>query len=211
MALRKDHHALFSSTGHRANGFALSLVALGFTAFAPTMAHAQTQDMFVSTGNNTISRFAGIGPGKFSTTATTFTAPNLKGLLGLAFDAQGDLFAANGGNSITEFASTGVGTFAAGSTFATGGSLNIPAVLAFDAGGYLLVANYSGKSITEFASAGAGTFGIAQTFASSLNAPGYIALSPSAPVPEASTTVSLGLPLALGMGGVVVARKRRRA
>ena len=33
--------------------------------------------------------------------------------------------------------------------------------------------------------------------------------SPAAPVPEASTTVSLGLLLALGLGGVVLARKKR--
>jgi hypothetical protein len=39
--------------------------------------------------------------------------------------------------------------------------------------------------------------------------PGTPALS--SPVPEASTTVSLGLLLALGMGGIVVAGKRKKA
>lgn len=33
----------------------------------------------------------------------------------------------------------------------------------------------------------------------------------SAPVPEASTTVSLGLLLALGFGGLLVASRRRKA
>ena len=33
----------------------------------------------------------------------------------------------------------------------------------------------------------------------------------AAPVPEASTTVSLGLLLALGMGGLVIAKKRKKA
>ena len=34
--------------------------------------------------------------------------------------------------------------------------------------------------------------------------------TPSAPVPEASTTVSLGLLLMLGLGAMVVAAKRRK-
>ena len=33
----------------------------------------------------------------------------------------------------------------------------------------------------------------------------------AAPVPEASTTVSLGLLLALGVGGLVIAARRRKA
>ena len=36
-------------------------------------------------------------------------------------------------------------------------------------------------------------------------------ISPGAPVPEASTTVSLGLLLALGFGGLVVARRKKAA
>ena len=40
----------------------------------------------------------------------------------------------------------------------------------------------------------------------------FLAFGPITPlaVPESSTTISLGLLLALGMGGVVVARKRRK-
>ena len=38
-----------------------------------------------------------------------------------------------------------------------------------------------------------------------------VSVSPSAPVPEVSTTVSLGLLLALGLGGLVVAGRRRKA
>ena len=37
-----------------------------------------------------------------------------------------------------------------------------------------------------------------------------ISVTPNAPVPEASTTVSLGLLLALGMGGLVVAARRKK-
>jgi len=37
-----------------------------------------------------------------------------------------------------------------------------------------------------------------------------LVLRPNSPVPEASTTVSLGLLLALGMGAMVIAAKKRR-
>ena len=54
---------------------ALGLAALGLAVLAPA-ARAQTQDLFVSNSNtDTISRFAGTGPGTFSTTATTLSAP----------------------------------------------------------------------------------------------------------------------------------------
>jgi len=78
---------------------ALALVSLGLAA-AP--ARAQTQDLFVSNDNtNTISRFAGTGPGTFSTTATTLSG-GLNLSRGLAVDARGDLFAANAGNKTIE-------------------------------------------------------------------------------------------------------------
>ena len=38
-----------------------------------------------------------------------------------------------------------------------------------------------------------------------------VSVTPNAPVPEASTTISLGLLLMLGLGGVTVAKKRRSA
>jgi len=114
-----------------------------------------------SLNGNTISRFAGTGPGTFSTTFTTF-ATGFNQPQGLAFDAQGDLFAATAG-SITEFASTGAGIFGAGTTFAT--NLNTPDGLAFDSKGDLFAANLSDGSITEFASTGAGTFAAGTTFA----------------------------------------------
>ena len=123
-------------------------------------------------------------------------------------DARGDLFAANIiGNSITEFASTGAGTFAAGTTFATG--LNGPFGLAVDARGDLFTTN-GGNSITEFASTGTGTFAAGKTVETGLSQPSFLAFSPAPAVPEASTTVSLGLLLALGMGGMVVAAKRKK-
>ena len=187
---------------------ALGLVSLGLAA-AP--ARAQTQDLFVSNGNaGTISRFAGTGPGTFSTTATTLSGLNTPD--GLAFDGRGDLFAVNSiSNSITEFAAgTTPGTFGATSTLS--GTLNGPAGLAFDGGGDLFATNFNNNSVTEFASTGTGTFAAGKTVETGLNGPTFLAFSPVPAVPEASTTVSLGLLLALGMGGTVMAaRKKRKA
>jgi len=252
-----------------------ALAALGLAA--PTAALAQTQDLFVSNSNgNTISRFAGTGPGAFSTTptaltapsvgrpgplvfdargdlfvanlgdgivggsrlgvitefvagatpgtfsgTTTLTAPSLVGPVSLAFDARGNLFVANQyvnsntANRITEFvAGATPGTFGAATTL-TDPALNNPVGLAFDAGGDLFAANLGNGTITKLAfNSGAGTFGPGVVVETGLFNPMYLAFGPSvsAPVPEASTTVSLGLLLALGMGGLVVtARKKRRA
>jgi len=116
-------------------------------------------------------RFAGIGPGTFSTTATMLSGGGLSNPFGLAFDARGDLFVVNNGsNSIIKFAFNPAGN------------------------------------------GGAGAFGAAQTVETGLSDPSFLAFGPSvsAPVPEASTTVSLGLLLALGMGGMVVAAKRKK-
>ena len=59
-----------------------------------------------------------------------------------------------------------------------------------------------------------GTFGPAQTVETGTRGGSeYLAIGPSAlpAVPEASQAVSLGLLLALGVGGVVVARKKWKA
>ncbi len=115
---------------------------------------------------NTISRFAGTGPGAFSTTAVTLSGGTLSVPEGLAFDARGDLFAANvGSNSITEF------------TF----------------------------------NSAAGAFGPGVTVETGLDRPTGLAFGPSVPpaVPEASATASLGLLLALGMGGMVAAKRKK--
>ena len=52
--------------------------------------------------------------------------------------------------------------------------------------------------------------GIGQQFTYSITNGGSLTLA-AAPVPEASTTVSLGLLLLLGLGGLVVAARRKRA
>ena len=147
--------------------------------------------------------------------AQTLTAPSLSKPDGLAFDARGDLFVSNlGANTLTEFAFNPLtGTLGAGTTFATG--LNGPAGLAFDALGNLYAANSnSGSTISKFAfNPGTGTFGSAQNFgALNISGPNFLAFGPlGAPaVPEASTTVSLGLLLALGLGGIVVAARKRK-
>ena len=145
------------------SAFALTFAALGPAAPA---AVAQAQDLFVSSFSNTLSRFAGTGPGTFSTTPTTLSGAGTAE--GLAFDTSGDLFVANFGSfnvinsgSITEFAAgTTPGTFAAGTIVQTG-----------------------------------------------LTTAGFLTFGPPA-VPEASTTVSLGLLLALG--GIVVAARRKK-
>ena len=138
--------------------------------------------------------------------------------LGLAVDASGNLFAADySGGTITEFSLLTGGAYGVGQNFATG--LSRPNGLAFDAHGDLFAANSAGNvsgqgSITEFAfDSVAGTFAAGKTVETGLSGPSDVAFSPIAPpaVPEASTTVSLGLLLALGVGGLAVARKRRKA
>jgi hypothetical protein len=255
-----SHSSLPASLGFAA----LGLLSLGL-AVAP--ARAQTQDLFVpNLYGGTISRFAGTGPGTFSTTAIPLSG-GLSYPAGLAFDSRGNLFVANsaGSDSITEFAFTPgagatPGTFGT-ATMLTGGGLAEPNGLAFDASGNLFTSNLLGTTITEFAfNSNTGTFGTGVAAATGLNSPAGLAfdaqgdlfvgsfyggtitklaagatpgtfrtgtvvatdlngpvflsfgLLPSAPVPESSTTVSLGLLLALGMGGMVVAaRKRRKA
>ena len=70
----------------------------------------------------------------------------------------------------------------------------------------------SGNSITKFA-AGAAPGGTGTVVETGLNSPSFLAFGPlpSAPVPEASTTVSLGLLLVLGLGGAVMAARKKRA
>ena len=165
-------------------------------------------------GYGTIMGFASTGVGTFA--AGTTIKDGLSGPRGLAFDAGGNLFAANAmGNSVVEFAfNPAVGTFGDATTLSDpSGTLNNPVGLAFDARGDLFTANINAGTITEFASTGAGTFGPGTTVETGLNGPTFLAFGPSTPpVPEASTSVSLGLLLALGMGGVVVAaRKKRKA
>lgn len=179
-------------------------------------------DLFAANyGNNTITEFtAGATPGTFgpTTTLSGLSDNTLYAPFGLAVDAQGNLFAAAGSNGvIEEFASTGPGTFGPAQKFATG--LTNPLFLAFDAHGNLFVSNSvsngtdPGNTITEFTPGAApGTFGPAQPVESNLNSPSYLAFGPTAPaVPEASTTVSLGLLLALGMGGIVLASRRKKS
>ncbi len=175
-------------------------------------------DLFVSSqnggsaGQGSITEFVSTGAGTFGA-VTSFTAPSLNFPDGLAFDNNGDLFAANqDGNSITEFAAGATpGSLGAGTTFATG--LNLPTGLGVDARGDLFAANFGASSITEFASTGAGTFAAGRVVETGLSNPTLLAFGPSAsaPVPEASTTASLGLLLALGLGGLVVSARRRKA
>jgi sugar lactone lactonase YvrE len=126
----------------------------------------------------------------------------------LAFDAKGDLFVADtdltsGSNpgGIEKFDPTGkdLGVFASG--------LSRPHGLAFDALGNLFVADGGAGTVLEFDPRGT----LLNTLAVSGD-PVDLAFGPPPPaVPEASTTVSLGLLLALGTGGVVIASKRKKS
>ena len=55
------------------------------------------------------------------------------------------------------------------------------------------------------------TFDLASDTTTFTNSGTSFDLVPGSPVPEASTTASLGLLLALGMGGIVIAAKRKKA
>ncbi len=57
----------------------------------------------------------------------------------------------------------------------------------------------------------AGTFSLRDLAGTSVKSVNIILSPAAAPVPEASTTVSMGLLLALGLGGVAVARRKRVA
>jgi|GEM_PF-608383 len=169
-----------------------------------------------SGGSGSISKFAfNAVTGTFGA-SQTLTAPSLSNPDGLAFDARGDLFVSNrGANTLTEFALNPLtGALGAGTTFATG--LNGPAGLAFDALGNLYAANSNtGSSISKFAfNPATGAFGSAQNItAINLSGPNFLAFGPLGPpaVPEASTTVSFGLLLALSLGGLVIAARRKKA
>ena len=162
------------------SGLALSLGKCGLAALALvalTAPMACAEDMFVSSNSGVILRFAGTGPGAFSTTATTLAGPGAFRPSGLAFDPVGDLFAGNytdTGGSITEFSAGAVpGTFGATAAF-NAAVLRAPQALAFDARGDLFVANASyDRIITEFlAGPVPGTFSSTTTLTDpSLNVP----------------------------------------
>ena len=163
-------------------------------------------------GNSITEFMVGPTPGTFGATKT-ITDPLLNLTEGLTFDAQDNLFATNRGNSsLLEFAAGATpGTFGAATVLNS--FLPYPNSLAFDAQGDLFVsaAGFSnGKgSITKFFG---GRSSLGAVVESGLVGPTSIAFGPSAPpaVPEASTTVSFGLLLALGLGGLAIAAKRKK-
>ena len=97
-------------------------------------------------------------------------------------------------------------TLVAGQTYDFGALANVNANYGFNTDGDLtqngLTSAQSNQNVENFASPDL-------LFHAGARIP--IILNAAAPVPEASTTVSLGLLLALGMGGLVVAGKRRKA
>ena len=161
-------------------------------------------------------RLGGPALSQFTLSQFALVALGLAALAPTARAQTQDLFVSNqNNNTISRFAGTGLGTF---STIATtlsdpNGTLNAPRGLVFDTRGDLFAANVTFNSITEFAfNPASGTFGAGAVVETGLSGPSFLAFGPVPAVPEASTTVSLGLLLALGLGGTVMAaRKKRKA
>jgi len=204
---------VFPSTGAGTFGPATTLSSATLN-FEVGLAVDAGGDLFAANNNGgTITEFYSTGLGTFG--PGTVVESGLTRPFGLAFDALGDLFATNTNNTITKFAAGAApGTLGAATSF-TDPTLNSPDGLAFDARGDLFASNIGGGlagqgSITEFLATGVGTFGAGAVVETGLNNPSSLIFSPA--VPEASTTVSLGLLLVLGMGGLVIAanRKKRR-
>jgi len=145
-----------------------------------------------------------------------FTIPSQdRNIQTIGFNSAGELFVGQfndvGRNGIVrKFSPTGVDLGRFNQTF----SVYDPLAFAFDASDNVFVDDNG--SVLEYDHAGnvvgQGPGGVNVYMNLGLSASG-IAFAPSAPspVPEASTTVSLGLLLALGLGGLVVSRRKRSA
>lgn len=157
---------------------------------------------------NSITKYAPDG-----TSLGVFATPNLDyQAQSIAFNNAGDLFVGGFNDvgragDVQKFSPTGanLGSFPHhpdGSHF----GIYDPLQFAFDAADNIFVDDNG--SIFAFNSKGNPTTG----FSPNVSVSG-LAFAPSAPspVPETSTTVSLGLLLALGLGGLVVSRRRRSA
>ena len=141
-------------------------------------------------------------------TASVFATAGLNSPTDLAFDSAGNLYVSSFlSNTIEKFATDGTA-----SVFASTG-LSGPSGLAFDNAGLLYVANNTSNSIERFTPDGVGSIYLQDPGDKSvLNSPSFIAFGPAAaPVPEASTTVSLGLLLTLGVAGVAFKARKRTA
>jgi WD40 repeat protein len=180
-------------------GTLAALAALGLAAVPA--AHAQQTLYVTNFSDSTITQFNSVGVGTQFNQSGDLTGPN-----SLAFNSAGNLFVSSSlNNTVEEFNSAGVGT-----QFNISGDVNEPGALAFNSAGDLFVANTGDSTIEDFNSQG---FGTRFNTSGDVNQPSSLAFYPSslpAAVPEASTTVSLGLLLALGLGGIVVAAKRRK-
>ena len=133
----------------------------------------------------------------------------------LAFDSQGDLFVTDftvgpleafGHAYIEKFSSTGqdLGTFVRRED--RSGSFT---QLAFQPNGDLLVGEVIGSDVLKYSSTGAylGVFG--SGFAGDL-ASGIVLAPEANPVPEASTVISFGSLLGLGLGSLIYATQKRK-
>ncbi len=124
---------------------AASILAQGLSR-PEALAFNSHGDLFVTNGNNTISRI-------FPTGATSTFARGLDDPHGLAFNAAGELFVANhGNNTISRISKSGVvSTFA---DFTKASSNYQPGTLAFDAHGNLFVTAQSSRAILKVDPAG---------------------------------------------------------
>ena len=132
---------------------------------------------------------------------------------GMTFDNTGSLIFDNYDASNIEKVSADGKTFSQLASFSTG--VFAPSGLVLDKSGDVFVSNNRpiSSTILEFSSSGGSGTTIATYGSGATSYPTALAFFPAAPaaVPEASTTVSMGLLLGLGLGGVVVGRKRARS
>jgi hypothetical protein len=135
-------------------------VLVAMVALFPVAGSAAPGDLWVSTGNDSVSKFSPDG-----TQAVFSTHISAEGI---AFDGKGDFFAAETQSSfITKFPPGNP----SGSQFA--GSLNQPTGLAFDGSGTLYETDFGSGTIFQFTPAGAKS-----TFSGGLNKPTGIAIGP---------------------------------
>lgn len=145
----------------------LVMAEIGLAVLFPLASHAAPGDLWVSTGNDSIS--------KFSPDTTQFVFSTHISANGLAFDAKGNLYTAE---------SSAINVYPkdkpAGSTLAS--SLNGPTGLVFDNSGTLYETDFNSGNIFQF------TGGVKSTFIGGLNKPTGIAVAPDGRVYVAEST-----------------------
>jgi sugar lactone lactonase YvrE len=172
----------FDSTGQSPVQFASGLGFPTYLTFHGGYLYLARVDAYGTENNPQILKF------ELNGNPSVFTASNLSGPRGLAFDGAGNLYVANsvnntiykfdsGATTSTQFASTG---------------LSAPSGIAFDSAGNLLVANFGNHTVYSFPPSGTPTL-FTDTGASNL--PTNVAVA----IPEPATYAALAGLAALGL------------